>query len=70
MRSCYRAPDGTWDREYVRITAIWRLMKHGHADADRAKELAARPIKGVHKSEGWLHSTIEIWARHLARQAA
>lgn len=65
--NCYRAPDGTWDREYVRITAIFRLMKHGHADVARAKELAARRIRGVYKRSGWLDNTIEIWARVLAR---
>lgn len=37
MRSCYRLPDGTWDREYVRITAIFRLMKNGHANRKIAR---------------------------------
>jgi len=69
-RSCYRMLDGGWDRTYVRVTAIYRLMKHGHITTERAKELAERPIRGVYTRPGWLNNTIEIWARALARQAA
>lgn len=64
-------PDGSLDMEYLRICAIWRLMSNGHVTAAQAKDLSHRPIRGCSKkSNGWLDSAIDIWARNIERRAA
>lgn len=61
MNAFRMTPDGSLDRRYMRACAIWRLLKNGHIDKAKARELAAQPIRGEYKISGWLNNTIEIW---------
>ena len=64
-------PDGSLDKEYLRICAIYRRMSNGRITAARARELSRRPIRGCcKKSDGWRDNAISIWARNIDKRAA
>ncbi len=55
----FRKRDGRLDRVYLRVCAIWRLLKSHRIDWTAAKAYAARPIKGVHGHN--VLRTVEVW---------
>jgi hypothetical protein len=61
MNAFRMTPDGSLDREYLRICAIFRLLKHQRITFEQALEIADRPIKGCYRRPGWLANTIAIW---------
>lgn len=63
-------PDRSLDREYLRVCAVYRLLKSGRINKGQAIEISQRRIRGSYrKPQGWLEATIEIWLggplRHL-----
>ena len=55
-------PDRSLDLEYLRICAIYKLLKIGRIGKSEAIELSHRRIRGVPKKyPGWLTPTIELW---------
>ena len=55
-------PDRRLDREYLRVCAIYKLLKRGAINKIGALSISRRPIPGSHKkSPDWLLATIELW---------
>ena len=67
--------DGSLDREYMRICAIYRLMKNKKINREQALELAKLPLKFPVGEDGYktrklpanMDKTIEIWDREIAK---
>lgn len=52
-------PDGSLDRKYLRVCAVYKLLKHGRIGKACALELLAkRHTPGEMKS---LRGTVELW---------
>jgi hypothetical protein len=63
-------PDRSLDREYLRVCAVYRLLKSGRISKSQAIEISQRRIRGCHrKQDGWLKATIELWLNGPLRHA-
>jgi hypothetical protein len=61
----FRTREGTLDRPYLRVCAIWRLLKSGKIDFAQAKAIADRPVRGIQ-----FRNTVDIWERsRLCRES-
>ena len=71
MRNVFRCtPDGGLDAVYLRTCAIYRLLKNGHIDRDKAIELSFRPMRRGYKQRYNLGATIDIWLAGPLRHRA
>jgi len=62
MRNVFRCtPDRSLDRVYLRTCAIYRLLKGGYIDRDKAIELSWRPYRNGRKVTVNLGATIDLW---------
>lgn len=62
--NCYRMTrDGSLDREYLRTSAIYRLLKRRKIDRARAIELQSHRYANGKGSprDGYLTKTIDMW---------
>lgn len=64
-------PDRSLDMVYLRVCAIYGLLKRGKIDKAQAIELSRRRIRHTHKQPpDWLVATIEIWLNGPLRNTA
>ncbi len=53
------------DRQYLRVCAIYRLMKHKKINKEQALQLSTRPLRDNSLLPKNIHATIDMWEKHF-----
>lgn len=53
--------DKSLDRRYLRVCAVYRMIRQHNLSSQEASELANRPIRKCYQKSGWLDATISVW---------